>query len=114
MTAPRWDEAGPTPVVSPSAPGGVLRVDPEAIDAVMARLTTVADEIRRLERSLEPYAIASPGTDAVSVNGAVQANVMVERARSYLAEWHRHLILTTEALEQQRSGYSAADISARA
>jgi hypothetical protein len=89
-------------------------VDPDRIDNLLGQLRGVIDEVRRLERSLEPYSIASPGADAVSLNGARQANVMVERARSYIAEWHRQLVRTQNALERQKDSYVAADVQARA
>jgi hypothetical protein len=114
MTAPRWDEAGPTPVVSPPAPGGVLRVDPEQVDGVLQKLSAVIDELWGLERQFGFYRIASPGSDPVSTNMATQASVMMERGRDYIAAWRQQLVVTRDAIEQQRVGYTSADSAIRA
>jgi len=111
VTAPRWDEEGPTPV---RLPDPVLSVDPERIDDLLAQLRGVIDEVASLEGPVGLFMVNPPGRDEVSVNAARQATVMMERARHYLAEWRRQLIQTMEALEAQRDAYRGADTAARA
>ena len=109
VTAPHWTEPGPTPVrLAPAE----LWVDPERIEGLVGRLRGVVEEVLQLERSLELYAVESPGLDPVSRNAAAQATKMMEHGRQYLAFWRQHLVLTQQALEQQRSAYLAADTTA--
>lgn len=114
MTAPRWDDPGPTPIASHSIPPGRLSVDPERIDSVVTQLAAVIDELWGLERELGLYRVGSPAEDPVSVNAAAQATTMVVRSQRYLAEWRRQLVLAKDALVAQRAGYNAADSAARA
>ncbi|WP_345411930.1 hypothetical protein [Pseudonocardia xishanensis] len=89
-------------------------MDPERVEALEGRLRGVIDELWALERQLSGPRILSPGADVVSVNAAEQSTVMVERARLYLADWRRQIVLAVAALEQQRRAYEVADSAARA
>jgi hypothetical protein len=111
VTAPRWTEPGPTPTrLDPVR----LSVDPDRVEDLVRKLRGVVDEVLGLERGMAPYLVVSPGSDAVSVNAAEQSNLMLDRARLYLAEWRRQLLITAEALERQLEAYLEADRSARA
>jgi len=111
VTAPRWDEEGPTPV---RLPDPVLSVDPERVDGMLRELRALTEEVWSLERAITVTRILSPADDPVSVNAAEQSTLMMERARHFLATWRDNLIQAQRAIEEQRAAYQAADSAMRA
>ncbi|WP_181782839.1 hypothetical protein [Pseudonocardia pini] len=115
MTAPRWDDPEPVPVrlETPSA-ATALRVDPERVHTLVARLDSVIRDIVDLEHQLRAPRIVSAGEDPVSRNAALQSSLMLRASIDYLSSWRGSMIAAREAIVRQAEGYRQVDIGARA